>query len=243
MDKLTLNSYLRKVEASDSTKDKYRKRFAEVEKKIISRWYQIQSTDRICVHVKIPSEKTNLMYDVLIEFPFNISSGSYRDFRNSEIKVFSNCPSFVFMNARVFERKHFLLSWAKDLYNKDTLAPPPEDKKEEELNKDVVYEKSLYFAALHLDKLNPVEMLTLLTDATKMPNPDSIIKYIRNTDWAMERRGQLYKREREKKDFKKKVQSITNGGIKSVSKIQHTKGIGRSNKVGKKTKSKKIKYI
>lgn len=244
LNKLTLSLYLRKVEVDDQTKAKYRKRFEEVQDKIIARWYYVKATSRIVAQIKIPSEKTNMMYDVLIEFPFGKSDASYRDFRNSEIKVFSNCPSFVFMNARVFERKGFLINWAKDLYNKETLSPPPEDKKEEELEKDVKYEKSLYFAALYLDRFNAIEILTFLKNANAMPNNDNIVKFIKSSDWTMEKRGKAYYGElkrKENKAFRSLIPSLSRPS--KVKNINHTTKGGHISKISASKRSSRIKHI
>ena len=248
MNKLSLNLYLQKVEADADTKDKYRKRFEEVQGKILSRWYFVKATKRIVVQIKIPSEKANLMYDVLIEFPFGKSDGSYKNFRNSEIRVFSNCPSFVYMNARVFERKGFLITWAKDLYNKETLAPPPDDKKEEELQKDVRYEKSLYFAALYLDKFNAIQILTFLNNADAMPNNENIVRFIKTSDWAMEKRGKAYQAELKKKEVQRAVKNIIphHKGSLSVKKISSVKVSGKSShisKISSQARSSRIKHI
>lgn len=244
MDKLTLSLYLRKVEATDETKAKYRQRYKEVQGKIVSRWYYVKATHKIVAQVKIPSEKTSMMYDVLIEFPFGKSDGTYRDFRNDEIRVFSNCPSFVYMNARVFERKGFLINWAKDLYNKETLAPPPKDKEEEELTKDVKYEKSLYFAAIYLCSLNAIQVLKFIHDAMTMPNNDIIIKFIRSSDWAMEKRGKEYQAELKKKE---KIRAADKGSVKVSGKdkplISHIKKVSHTSKTSKVNRSKKIKHI
>lgn len=55
---------------------------------------------RIIVHVKVPSETVrNFSYDVLLELD---SAGGAKRFEDCHVRVFSNCPSFVYTYAYVF---------------------------------------------------------------------------------------------------------------------------------------------
>ncbi len=243
MDKLSLNWYLKKVEADASTKLKYRKRYEEVQGKIAARWYYINSIDHIVVHITIPSEKVNVNYDVLVEFPFGKESATFRNFKNSSIKVYSNCPSFVYMNARLFDKKGFLIPWTKILYDKATFETKEATEGEPVKEYDVRYEKSLYFAALYLDSFNAIQILTFMREAVKIPRPDAIIQYLRSPDKAMfDRVVQGVKEKEKKKQAVKKATNVSNDlgkivNAKAVTKVSHT---ASTSKVGS---SKKIKHI
>lgn len=234
MDKLTLSIYLRKVEADQKTKDTYRQRYKEVRDKIVSRWFSITSLNHMVVYLKIPSEKVNVNYDVLIEFPFGKNSGTYRGFRNSNIKVYSNCPSFVYINARVFDRKGFLIPWTKQLYDAKTLEPPPKDKMEEELKKDVKYEKSLYFAALYLDELNAIQVLTEINESVQIPTPSSIYNFMKSPEQVLRSRNRKEEKAKKKEQVARKKQTTASKdkpNTKAVGKVSSIKSVSRSNKI------------
>lgn len=234
MDKLTLSQYLRKVEVDQKTKDNYRQRYQEVRDKITSRWFTISSLNHMVVYLRIPSEKVNVFYDVLIEFPFGKNSGTYRGFRNSNIKVYSNCPSFVFINARVFDRKGFLIPWTKHLYDAKTFEPPPPEKMEEELKKDVKYEKSLYFAALYLDELDAIQVLTEIQESVQVPTPPSIVQIMKSPEQVLRSRTRKEEKQKKKEQIKRDKLSDTTikaNGKGKVGKVSTIKSISRSKKV------------
>lgn len=62
--------------------------------------YTVNPGGRVMVHIKVPSETVDrFFYDVLIELSAEKSAA---DFRDCDIKIFSNCPSFVYSVAYVF---------------------------------------------------------------------------------------------------------------------------------------------
>ena len=240
MDKLSLNGYMKEVKADAKTKEEYRKRYEEVRDKIATRWFTVKATNRIVVHLRIPSEKVKMNYDVLVEFQFGRANGSFKNFRTDDIRVYSNCPSFVFMNARVFDRKGFLIPWAKQLYDKATLEPPADKaKKEEELKKDVKYEKSLYFTALYLTELNPIQVLTEIRESTNVPRVEAIVQYMRSPEKAMQVRTKRSEKDKKKRqghsDKKETVVTTKDGSISTdknkVARVQRVSKVGSVNKV------------
>lgn len=55
---------------------------------------------RVIIHVKVPSETVrNFYYDVLLELSLD---GGAKKFEDCHVRVFSNCPSFVYTYAYVF---------------------------------------------------------------------------------------------------------------------------------------------
>lgn len=241
MDKLSLNGYMKEVKASATTKEEYRKRYEEVRDKIATRWFTVKATNRIVVHLRIPSEKVKMSYDVLVEFQFGRNNGSYKTFRTDDIRVYSNCPSFVYMNARVFDRKGFLIPWAKQLYEKATLEPPTEkDKLEEDLKKDVKYEKSLYFTALYFNDLNPIQVLTEIRESTNVPRVEAIVQYMRSPEKAMQVRTKKSEKDR-KKGLSNKKETVVTAKDGSLSKDKNK--ISKVNKVSKVGSINKVKHI
>ena len=68
-------------------------------KKFSTTVYDIVPSGRVIVHVRVPSETVDdFHYDVLLEFSGGGGSG---DFGDHDIRVFSNCPSFVYSIAYV----------------------------------------------------------------------------------------------------------------------------------------------
>lgn len=242
MDKLSLYQYLKKVEVDSSTKLKYRKRYEEVQGKITSRWYYVNSIDHIVVHILIPSEKVNVNYDVLVEFPFGKNSATYKNFRNSSIKVYSNCPSFVYMNARLFDQRGYLIPWTKVLYDKATFETKEPKEGESPKEYDVRYEKSLYFAALYLDAFNAVQILTYMREAVKIPRVDAILQYLRSPDKAMFDRVVQGEKDKRKKQFVKQIKGDL-GRIVNAKAVTNVSKVSRTGSASKVSSSKKIKHI
>lgn len=188
---------------ADMNKDKYKeyeRRYEDIKNKVHIRWYKLLDNKHLVMHFKIPSEKSKLMYDTLIEFYTTYTDANA--LKRCEIKVFSNCPSWVFMNARVAMEKHMDISWANELFNKETLKPPEEGK---ETPTEIRLEKGLAFAIIHIKRMDNVELMAKAKTAMVIPNGKTLSSFIRNSDWVMEKRGQ-YKSEQ---DFKKLLEKFS----------------------------------
>ena len=242
MEKLTIRSYINNKSFDDKKKKEYIDRYRAISPKIHLKWFRMTDTQHLVMHFKIPSEKSKtLMYDTLIEF-CTTSTTPYT-LKNSDIKVFSNCPSYVFMNARFASMNGLSIKWAEPLFSKETLQPPTEDSGKE-LPKDIRIERGLFFAIYHISQLTDIELMAYSQKAYKIPNGDAITAFIRNQDWVMEKRGKvgaefkfdsLYK----KFGIEKKKDSTTY--VKKANKIPSTKKVAFAGKtVGKISKIKKI---
>ena len=103
----------------------------------------------------------------------------------SDMKVFSNCPSFVFMNAKLFEERGFLLSWAKELYDPRVFADTEEAKVDTTApatSKDVRCEKSLYYAALYIKSLSPITILSYLSRVWVIKDTKTLLWNIKDSN-------------------------------------------------------------
>lgn len=130
MDEFTLKNYLNNPEANSKALANYKKRYATISKKITSCWYIEKSSNAIIAVIKIPSEKTNnIYYDVIFEFKGSNPNDTSRKLKMLPIRVFSNCPSFVYADANYFKQKGWLIDWAMSLY--DPKAFPEEEKKDD----------------------------------------------------------------------------------------------------------------
>lgn len=198
--RLSVSEYIKLL---NTKKDKYREyesRYNEIKNKIVVRWYKLGDSKHLVMHFKIPSEKTKLMYDTLIEFVTEYTDAS--TLKRCEIKVFSNCPSWVFMNARFAKDNNMDISWANDLFGKETLQPPKEDEKPKT---ELSIEKSAAFAIIHLKQMSDINLMAKAKSAMHIKNGETLSNFIRNSDWIMEKRGQ-YKSEQE---FKKLLEKFS----------------------------------
>lgn len=130
---------------------------------------------RVIVHIKVPSETIDgkFFYDVLFELT---AEKSAVDFRDCNIKVFSNCPSFVYSVAYVFahwnpdddsgKKPGMMIDSLRGKLPRERMLIPGTEKalgREPVHDKPVVrnpmgiplFDKSLYFAVFHmLDEMN-----------------------------------------------------------------------------------------
>ena len=198
--RLTLSEYMKLCNANKPKFQSYEKRYEEIKNKIVVRWYKLHDSKHLVMHFKIPSEKSKLMYDTLIEFYTTFTDAN--SIKRAEMKVFSNCPSWVYMNARVAHTKNMDIDWANDLFNKETLKPPEEGKEDPD---NIRLEKALTFAMIHLKNMTDLTLMSKAKSAMIIPNGPTLAKFIRNSDWVMEKRGQA----KSDQDFRKLLEKFS----------------------------------
>ena len=198
--RLTIGEYMKIADANKAKYKEYEKRYEEIKNKIDVKWYKLQDSKHIVMHFKIPSEKSKLMYDTLIEFYTAFTDAN--SLKRAEIKVFSNCPSWVYMNARVAKNLNMDIDWANDLFNKETLKPPEEGKEDAT---QIRLEKALAFAIIHIKRMDDITLMSKAKGAFPMRNGSALAKFIRNADWIMEKRGQA----KSEQDFMKLLQKFS----------------------------------
>jgi hypothetical protein len=236
--RMSLTEYNKLINKNKDKYIEYQRRYNDIRKKIQVRWYKLNDSKHIVMHFKIPSEKSKLMYDTLIEFYTDYTDAN--SLKRCEIKVFSNCPSWVYMNARVAQKQNMDIDWAIDLYNKEALKPPEEGK---EIPDEIRLEKGLAFAIIYLKELNDITLMSKAKGAMHIRSGKDLVIFIRNSDWVMEKRGQ-YKSDQ---DFKKLLEKfnpvkISNAqtkraGLSTAKTIKTTKVSSRKTKSVAKTKS------
>lgn len=106
------------------------------------------------IHFIVPSEsERNNTYDVVLLF--DESESNIIDealFRNYNLLFFSNCPSFNYTYAYVYNKEGLIIPYLKDKYDGITLKQAPVMRNPQEIKS---FEKSTYFACLYLKK-NPL---------------------------------------------------------------------------------------
>lgn len=241
MDSFTLGNYLRRVEADPKVKSNYKERYKEISNQIESTWYIIGDKGPLVIHLRIPSEKVdNVFYDTLFEFATGKNT-TLKDFRQSEVKIFSNCPSFVYMNAKICKEKGYLVPWASVLINPRAFEDGKKDAKEESSSKDkpndVRYEKSLYFSALYLNALNPIDILKKISRAHKVASERFIINKIKDTSWVEGNRSFQSAKEKQHmfrdkaKEEKLEAKSKSKAAVGKIASTPKTKSISKVKKV------------
>jgi hypothetical protein len=101
--------------------------------------------NRLLAIVNIPSTKVNnVSYEVAIEFNMK---GDYKSIMLCPCTVFSNCPSFVYTYAKVFNERGLLIKRLKNKYDAKTLKMDPTIRNSYKI---IAYEKSLTMAAIYL---------------------------------------------------------------------------------------------
>ena len=252
MDKFTLENYLKKVEVDTKVKYDYRKRFENIRGKITTSWYTIGSKGSLIVHLKIPSEKAkDFFYDVLVEFVNASKDTSHKQFRQSDVKVFSNCPSFVYMNARYCKDKDWLIEWAIPLFDKRVFDESSDSKAKNSIKDtakkilnepvkekptDIRYEKSLYFSFLYLNALSPVDVMYNAKKSMRVHQESAIIRHIEESDKVESKRKLSVAEDRthffrDKEKAERTSHTGSSGKISRTSRVSSTKRTGRTRKI------------
>lgn len=179
--------------------------------------YTVNPGSRVMVHIKVPSETVDdFYYDVLFELG---AEKSATDFRDCDIKIFSNCPSFVFSVAYVFAHwdpdnkdkkskgKGMMIDSLKGKLPRDRMLVPGTEKslgKEPVHEKPVVrnpmgiplFDKSIYFAIFYmLDKIKFAQAMHNYHNISMV----RLMTTIDDFDKLMEKRKKAAARQAEKK--------------------------------------------
>ena len=167
---------------------------------------------RIIVHVKVPSETVpNFHYSVLLELN---THGGAKKFEDCHIKVFSNCPSFVFTYAYVFyhlpddelgKPTMMIDDFSQKIPKNRLMVPGTEDKLGEDVltNRPVVrnpyglplFDKSIYYAVFFI--LENLDFNRTLYNK-HISTIDSIMRDIEDFDAMMARRRSVEQKERDR---------------------------------------------
>lgn len=179
--------------------------------------------DTFYIHVKIPSEsKRENTYDVVImlssldeKFSTDINLNRYF------MSVFSNCPSFVYTFAYVYNKYDMLIPELKDKYEHVTLESEPKIKNPAEI---INYDKSIYFACKYITE----HKLLMSKIAFPQMRPNAISNYfknnIRSTSTIMreidQEKARIY--EEKKKEQRENIEKL-NSAVKKSKSISNKK--------------------
>lgn len=206
---------------------------------------EIYIKDKLLIYkIDIPSRSIEgVFYNVIIEYNLKDIPGNITNINEIPFICFSNCPSFIFTYAYVFNKNKLLCTWLKDKYTNEVLTKIPDTRNHYKI---ISFERSMYLALKYISLLgrNKLDRIPFL--AHKITSLDEIKRYISSETEIMAKYNGGKKKEninQEKKEEKKSnlVESTNHGGntgyVKSVNKTSSIKKGGTSSKT---KKSKKI---
>lgn len=175
-------------------KEKYKTEMESKEEDIKCRWYKVKDKTLYC-HIKLPSKSlSSLMYDVVFEFNL-VGIEEYFDGKSIgsiPFKFFSNCPSFTYTYANVFDEYKLIINWLKNKYETEVFKYDPDIRNGYKI---ISYEKSMYISTLYiLDGRDRLDVT--LSMATELRNTSEIYSLINTSDYIMA----TYKIEKKKSD-------------------------------------------
>jgi hypothetical protein len=133
--------------------DLYRKFVAVVEKNKKTPFrmasFEDKKEEKIYFHIQVLSESLEkpFFFDVVLEF--NTIEWTKKALMESEVKIFSNSPSFVFSYAFVAKENDLIIPWMEKLIEKKALTENPRVRNPVEI---MGFEKSIYFAYLWMEE-------------------------------------------------------------------------------------------
>jgi len=176
-------------------------------------------------HILIPSEsERNNTYDVVIQFvPLEKEVIQDVNLNRYCIKVFSNCPSFTYTYAYVYNDYDMMIDFLRNKYRNQVLQDNPIVKNPGEI---INFEKSIYFAAKYIQSNKTLMNKFTLASIAKRMNKVEFAKTIRNTDTIeleIKKENNRLKNEKEEnlKKLRAKLEKPNNG--RPVHKIAGTK--------------------
>ena len=210
-------------------------KYHEVKGRIRMKWYTLYDKYYIA-HLKIPSmTHDKLSYDVLLEFDIDSIRDSANVINDGNVRVFSNCPSFTYTYANVFDKNRDMIDWAKSKYSSEIFTKEPETRNPYKLRS---YERSLYFAIKYVLSDGRNYVRSLKAASTKVEHHRKILVNIRSNSEIEE----LYRRYSNEKR-KRELQDKRNQAVKEKKPIQKnaTTRKDKTGVVGKTKTTSKVK--
>lgn len=87
----------------------------------------------------------NLHYDILIQLDIKAIKPEEKKILDIDFQVYSNCPSFLYTYANLFNKKGLLINWSKKLFEKETIRKMASVRNSYGI---IGYERSLYITML-----------------------------------------------------------------------------------------------
>lgn len=222
------------ITPSSSIKEDLNMQFGLLQNKMNMEVYK--NSNVIVYKIKLPSRSYDkVVYDIIIEYNLK-DIGSSETINNVPFKCFSNCPSFIYTYAHIFEKKELLCPWLKDKYSRDILNKAPDTRNEYKI---ISFERSLYLALKYISLLgrNKVTRIDILSNSFK--EYTELSRNIKTEREILSRINEF----KEKKGSKKTEGGATKKETESKNSVGKVKSNGKAiqnTKMKKTSKTKKI---
>ena len=216
------------------------RQYMEIQSNIRLSWYKLQDKYYIA-HIQIPSKSVEkLFYDVLLEFDIDSIPKNTAIINKAKVRVFSNCPSFTYTFAYVFNKNGDLIEWCRGKYEKEIFSKPPVKRNPYELYS---YEKSLYFAIKYITSGGRNNTKNISLKHIEVSTYQKIYVNIKSSSDTVE----LYKKKLQKakeKEKPKKVSTTTKKqNVPKKTNNKNTKKTKTTNMTKKTNVTKKVRKI
>lgn len=185
---MTINEYLQNPYGKGSAisgvtqqKEDMQRQFQQLASRFACKIYKYRN--EAIFHVVIPSrDRPKVSYDVVFETKLNDMTSSEINVNDVDIKVFSNCPSFIFTFAHAFRSRGLIIPWLDNKYRVEVKKKEAASKNEYGI---IGMERSLYLACLYLTKTRRTDIAVINSIASKPTSYNQIAALIRNQDQIM----------------------------------------------------------
>lgn len=143
--------------------------------------YNIKNLNGYFFHVVIPSEtRDGDNYDIVLRlYPDDPDIVRDRNIKRYVMQVFSNCPSFTYTYAYVFNEYNMLIRELRSKYNDTVLKDNPIVRNPGEV---INFEKSIYYACKYITSHATYMTKVVLDPRVKTISLEDFLKTIRDTD-------------------------------------------------------------
>ena len=162
--------------------------------------YNVKGETGYFFHVIIPSEtKDDVSYDVVLRlYPEDNDIAKDKGIKRYVMQVFSNCPSFTYTYAYVFNDYNMLINILRNKYSNMVLKDNPIVRNPGEV---INFEKSIYYACKYITSHAGYIQKITLEPRVKNISKEDFIKLVRNIDVIS---AEINKSEARSKAIKKK---------------------------------------
>ena len=225
------------------TKKRLEDQFRTLQNAITLKWYYLHEKSYVA-HLKIPSgNHKRLFYDVLIEFNSQSLAKYDNDLTKASIRVFSNCPSFTYTYAKIYNDRMEFIDWARIKYPKEILRKDPVQRNPDRI---LNYERSLYFAFRFISSNGRNYSYSLERTAKKTNNPKDILSSVQGHHQVIDllnRRSMEERIERRKEEGKTTDRYGKPTGTREANRKSSSKSIKKVKTVKKVKATKTTKKI
>ena len=208
--------------------------------------------DDYYIHLKVPSEAVfNYYYDVVVRlYTKDPAKKVNMNLRQHAVQFFSNDPAFVYTFAYAFKHKDIFVKDLSSKLSRKTLSNKfnNNEARTRNVNHEIFYVKSLFFAYIIMDKenlfdRNKLDQIAVKYSKSKLLN--EVMSFEEKNDERQSKKFEQDKPKNEKQptkiDKSKPVNKWAHGGVTKTSQVAKTSTISKMVKKTKTTKTMKRK--